>query len=111
MNVRRSRRCGSMRRICPTNRSLRLIIAEIMLKSGWVAVSLKSFPVMVDRHRLLKPLIDFRMLSVRLHASQPWVKAEHTPAMYSLIFKLAERRWSDHMCDRLLNVVWAMAIL
>ena len=65
-----------MRRMCPAKQSLRLMIAEIKLKSGRDAVSLTSSLVMVDRHRLLKPLIVFLTLSVRLHASHPWVNAE-----------------------------------
>ena len=68
------------------------MILEIRSKSGRDAVSLISFLVMVDSQRLLKPLIDFFMVSVRFHASHPWVNAEHTPTMYSRIFILVESR-------------------
>ena len=111
MKDRRRRRSGSIRKTCPAKRSLRLMIVEIRSKSGCDAVSLTSFLVMVERQRLLKPLMDFFMPSVRLHASHPWVNAEHTPAMYSLIFIFVESRWSDHMWKRELNIDWAMPIL
>ena len=57
------------------------MIARIRSKFGRDAVSLISSLVMVDRQSLLKPLIAVFTLSVRLHASHPWVNAEHTPAI------------------------------
>ena len=68
------------------------MIAGIRSKSGRDAVSLISSLVVMDRQRLLKTLIVFLTLSVRLHVSHPWVNAEHTPAMYRLIFILVERQ-------------------
>ena len=77
----RRRLPGSIRRMCPARQSLHLMIAGIRSKSRDNAVSLTSYLVMMDRQRLLKPLIVFLTLSVRLHASHKWVNAEHTPAV------------------------------
>ena len=81
MNVRRRRRSGLIRRMCPAKRSLLFEIATIRLKSGLEAVTLKSFPVITERQRLLKPLIILQTGMVIFQASHPCVKLEHTPAV------------------------------
>ena len=75
----------------------RLTIAVTRLNEGCEAVSRSSSPVMTERHRLLKPFIVLVTGSVMVHASQPSVKAEHTPDAYSLILMFRERRWSVHI--------------
>ena len=42
------------------------------MRGNSIYISLTSSLVMMDRQRLLKPLIVFLTLSFRLHASRPW---------------------------------------
>ena len=68
---------------CPSHTNRRFLIARtrshdlVLALASWC----RSFPVKRLRHRALAPLIIACVLVLKSHASQPYVKSEHTAVL------------------------------
>ena len=106
-------RLFGMRRICPSQRYLRCRISPT--RSNVLVLALAStwalLPVICDRQRALHPFSMARVLSVKLHASLPYVRIEPTAARYILIFSLRGIALEPKTCLRSPHLLSARAHL